>query len=250
MGRFTHHPSLFRSTVLSTALLLVVNSAHAQKPQGHDVALGAHVHGQAELMIAADGEALEIELISPAMNLVGFEHKAKSKQEVEAVNAAQRILEKPDQLFTFIEARCVLTSSAVDIEGLLHTNSHAHGQHAHGQHAHSSHQKHHDDQSRHGKDGHHDEHRHHDRHNHQDDHGGHAHDEKAHVDHAHGKHDQHSEITASYSFQCSNPAELVSLSTHLLEKFPGIQEIHAQWITESGQGAGRLTPKSTLIKIR
>lgn len=42
-------------------------------------ALGAHVHGIGELNVAIDGEALLVELISPAMDLVGFEHAPRTE---------------------------------------------------------------------------------------------------------------------------------------------------------------------------
>jgi Protein of unknown function (DUF2796) len=35
---------------------------------------GPHVHGVAQLNVALDGNVLWIELNSPAMNIVGFEH--------------------------------------------------------------------------------------------------------------------------------------------------------------------------------
>ena len=42
--------------------------------------LVAHVHGLSELAIAMEGEKLEIQFTSPAMNLVGFEHQASSRK--------------------------------------------------------------------------------------------------------------------------------------------------------------------------
>ena len=59
---------------LPFALLPLAAMAH---DHDHDHAehasLGAHEHGVAQLNVALDGNTLEIELESPAMNLVGFE---------------------------------------------------------------------------------------------------------------------------------------------------------------------------------
>jgi len=42
----------------------------------------AHLHGHAELTLALEGRALEINLASPAANIVGFEHKATSSEQL------------------------------------------------------------------------------------------------------------------------------------------------------------------------
>ena len=51
--------------------------SHAHAHEEH-ASLDAHEHGVASLNVALDGQTLEIQLQSPAMNLVGFEHEAKS----------------------------------------------------------------------------------------------------------------------------------------------------------------------------
>ena len=52
--------------------------SHAHAHEEH-ASLDAHEHGVASLNVALDGQTLEIQLQSPAMNLVGFEHEAKSE---------------------------------------------------------------------------------------------------------------------------------------------------------------------------
>ncbi len=61
----------------------------------------AHVHGLSELTLAMEGEKLEIQLQSPAMNLLGFEHKARTTNDIAAVEHAQSLLSNPDSLFLF-----------------------------------------------------------------------------------------------------------------------------------------------------
>ena len=66
------------------------NHAHAHEEHG---SLGKHEHGVASLNVALDGQTLEIQLQSPAMNLVGFEHEAKSDADKAKVTAARQHLE-------------------------------------------------------------------------------------------------------------------------------------------------------------
>ncbi|AYG43268.1 DUF2796 domain-containing protein [Pseudomonas sp. Leaf58] len=87
---------------LPFALLpLAVAYAHADDHE-HDHAhgtLGAHEHGVAKLNAALDGNTLELELDSPAMNLVGFEHAVSSAADKAKVAAVRQQLEQPLKLF-------------------------------------------------------------------------------------------------------------------------------------------------------
>lgn len=100
--------------------LLPLAAAHAAS-HDHDHAheehgsLGAHEHGVASLNVALDGQTLEIQLESPAMNLVGFEHEAKNDADRAKVAAARQHLEQPQALFALpIEAKCALQDSELD----------------------------------------------------------------------------------------------------------------------------------------
>ena len=82
--------------------LLPLAMAHAHDDHDHDHAhgtLGAHEHGVAKLNAVLDGNTLELELDSPAMNLVGFEHAANSDADKAKVAAVRQQLEQPLQLF-------------------------------------------------------------------------------------------------------------------------------------------------------
>ena len=88
------------------------NHAHAHEEHA---SLDAHEHGVASLNVALDGQTLEIQLQSPAMNLVGFEHEAKSDADKAKVAAARQHLEQPQALFALpIEAKCALQDSELD----------------------------------------------------------------------------------------------------------------------------------------
>ena len=59
----------------------------------------AHVHGTAALNLAIEGEKLEIEFVSPAGNIVGFEHEAVTPGERRAIRDAIEQLKEGNALF-------------------------------------------------------------------------------------------------------------------------------------------------------
>lgn len=89
--------------------LLPLAIAHAHEDHDHDhdhahSSLAAHEHGTARINAVLDGKALELELDSPAMNLVGFEHAASSDADKARVAAVRAQLEKPLALFDLAPA--------------------------------------------------------------------------------------------------------------------------------------------------
>lgn len=87
---------------LPLALLPLAVMAHDDHDHDHDHqhgSLGAHEHGVAHLNAVLDGNTLELELETPAMNLVGFEHAAQSDADKAKVAAVRAQLEQPLKLF-------------------------------------------------------------------------------------------------------------------------------------------------------
>jgi len=104
---------------LPFALLpLAVAQAADEHDHDHDHehgSLGAHEHGVGRLNAALDGQTLELELESPAMNLVGFEHAATSDADKAKVAATRALLEKPLALFSLPPAAgCVVASQELE----------------------------------------------------------------------------------------------------------------------------------------
>lgn len=118
--------------------LLPLALANAQSHE-HDHAehgsLDKHEHGVASLNVALDGNTLEIQLESPAMNIVGFEHAASSAADQAKVAAVREQLTQPQALFALpIEAKCTLKQH--ELEGALfaeHADEHEHEHGAHKQ---------------------------------------------------------------------------------------------------------------------
>ena len=113
--------------------LLPLAVAHAAVEHAHDHdhehgSLGAHEHGVARLNASLDGETLELELDSPAMNLVGFEHAATSDADKAKVAAARAKLEKPAALINLADAKCTLEQQ--ELESPLFGDEPGHEEHA------------------------------------------------------------------------------------------------------------------------
>ncbi len=107
---------------LPFALLpLAVAHAHEDHDHDHDHAhgsLAAHEHGAARLNVVLEDKVLELELESPAMNLVGFEHAANSDSDKAKVAAVRTQLENPLALFALAKAaNC--SESAQELESPL-----------------------------------------------------------------------------------------------------------------------------------
>jgi hypothetical protein len=74
----------------------------------------------------------------------------------------------------------------------------------------------------------------------------HEHDEHDHDEH---EGETHSDIEAAYHFECDQPGKLTQLSVELFEIFPGTEKLNVQYVIESKQGAGKLTPADHAIKF-
>jgi len=98
--------------------LLPLAIAQAADEHDHDHehgSLGAHEHGVGRLNAVLDGQALELELDSPAMNLVGFEHLATTPADKAKVAAARKQLEQPLVLFSLPKAAgCVISTQELN----------------------------------------------------------------------------------------------------------------------------------------
>ncbi|MDE1462377.1 zinc uptake protein ZrgA [Spartinivicinus poritis] len=207
-----------KSKYLVTAVLAstLFNTTYAKEGhQQHD----AHEHGHAQLNIAQEGSTVTMQFISPAMNIVGFEHHPKTEEQEAQVKQAIKQLENGSALFGFPKkAGCKLASAKVETELME-----AHGDH---------------DDDHHEKD-HHEEKKHHDK------------AEKHHEEEHHDEHEEesHSEFEVEYSFNCSQPKQFHQLQVRLFETFKGIEEIRTQYISDKGQQGFELTPKVSVFNL-
>ena len=188
---------------------------------------GAHVHGIAHLNVALEGKNLYMEFVSPAANIVGFEHHPKNKTERDAVESARNTLKNAEAVFTLPPAA---GARLIDADVASTTE----------------HDEHHDAEHGHEGEGHHES-----EHGHEGE--GH-HEEKAGKDHAHHDADEHegethSDFKAVYRFSCQNPDKLATIEVRLFELFPGIEEIKVQILTETKQTAVELTQRKPKFNL-
>jgi hypothetical protein len=205
---------------LLAPLVLVTPGASADEKHEHEHEHrqhGAHVHGIGALNLALEGQEMHIELNSPAANIVGFEHAPSSEADQAALDKAVAMLKDGDRLFRFnAEAGCRMEKTDVS-SSLLDDGHHEHEEHA-------------------------DEHKV-------------AHEHEKYAEHDHDEHEHehedetHSDIEAAYHFECDQPGKLTQLSVELFEIFPGTEKLNVQYVIESKQGAGKLTPADHAIKF-
>lgn len=100
--------------------------------------LGTHLHGHGHLDVAAENDALSMELRVAGADIVGFEHLPASAAEQAAIDAALATLSDSSSLFTFpaaaacrqesAEASLVVLSDPAEDEPHGHSHSHAHAE--------------------------------------------------------------------------------------------------------------------------
>lgn len=89
---------------------------------------GAHEHGQAQLQLVLSNNQIELMFTSPAYNLAGFEHQARTSQEKQRLADVHDWL-KTTPLITRASGGCTITAAQVRLGGEPHDH-HNHGDHS------------------------------------------------------------------------------------------------------------------------
>lgn len=106
---------------LGLAIMGQPNLAAAQHRE-----LGAHEHGRGTLNMAVEGTRLSMELEVPGVDIVGFEHAAKTRKQKAAVDEAHKKLSAPQTLFKLpASAGCVVRQASAAVEGGEHRDDRA-----------------------------------------------------------------------------------------------------------------------------
>ena len=108
-----------------TGLLVLALSAYAN---GQELPT-AHVHGQGTLTVAMEGNDLEINFDSAAMNLLGFEHRASSPTEKQQVIALRQQLSEVAQRLRLQGGQCQLREQWTSIDERLEPETDKHAEH-------------------------------------------------------------------------------------------------------------------------
>lgn len=104
-----------RSLMLALSLISLPT---LEASEGHSHALQAHEHGVAQLNVVLEAGQLDIELETPAANLLGFEHSPRSAKEQQQLQSLKTALENPFSLLSLPSA-AACTLSARTLEGGL-----------------------------------------------------------------------------------------------------------------------------------
>ncbi|WP_373089682.1 DUF2796 domain-containing protein [Zhongshania sp.] len=186
-------------------------SHHDAPAAHHGSGLQAHVHGVAELLVVMDGEQLNIELYSPAMNVLGFEHYVDSPDQKISVSTAKAMLANATRLFQFTGAVCSLTEFRADFSGVLRsrTRNAVTDSEGRGDGPNLS-------QRRDGD-----------------------HDQSAHRD-----------ISAYYQFRCKKAEKFDSFTTDIIRVFPGVKSLQVQWVVNGRQGTTTLDNSDRHLNFR
>lgn len=128
--------------VLGSYPSLAENHQHDTHHEEVTATQQAHVHGIAQLFLVLENDQLSIELHSPAMNMLGFEHKANNPEQKAIEQKTLKVLTAADSLFQFEPDQCQISKVRVDIDG-LDTPSHQHAENKALEH--ESHKEHHAD---------------------------------------------------------------------------------------------------------
>jgi hypothetical protein len=112
---------MFPVVVLPVFVLLTSPEAFAE-PRQH----GTHVHGVGELLVVQEGDQLEMSFRIPAMDLIGFEHVARTAEQKATIRNTKNFLRKGEQLFELTGSpQCELRRSSA----LFALTTHDHGEH-------------------------------------------------------------------------------------------------------------------------
>ena len=109
---------------LGAVRVLGTFAVHPAAAQTEHRELGPHEHGRGTLNIAVEGNRVSMELEVPGMDIVGFEHAAKTSKDKTTLETAKEKLSVPLSLFKFpVSAGCRVTEAKVEVE----TGEHDHG---------------------------------------------------------------------------------------------------------------------------
>lgn len=164
---------------------------------------GAHRHGHAQLQMAVEANRVELIFTSPAHNLAGFERDARTPEEEQRLeDIVQWLSSQP--LVDMNAGSCTVTAAEVHASGAHH-------------------------------DGHQDEH--HEDHGHDDQH---HHDHHGHDGHDDHEQESHREYEVTQQLNCSDVSAGQTFTAEVIARFPAIEVLSVQWVSETAQGSARL----------
>ena len=177
--------------------------------------LGSHVHGLTELNVVIVNQNVQIEFISPAINLLGFERASSSPEESQLFNQVIEDLRAAEWLLGDQLEDCQMSTPVFEApEFGSHEMSEGHEAH---EHEHEEHEHEHEE------------------------------NEHAHEDHEHESGD-HADFRVQYLFDCRS-APPSNFTVTAFDRFVGIEEISVRWIVGRQQGVSNLTSSNATLSF-
>ena len=196
------------SVLLPLAAALAASSGPSAFAQHRE--MGAHEHGRGSLNIAMEGNRVSMEFEAPGVDIVGFEHAAKTHEQKATLAKAKQQLANPQELFGLpASAECTVEEAKVTITS--GDDDHGHGKDKGSSSAGSA------------KSG----------------------DKKT---TSREEHD-HGDFPAQYTFDCKSPASLTSIEFGYFRAFAGAQKLDVNVITPKGQTKFEVTRAKPRIDL-
>ncbi len=119
------------AALLALSLLLVPGAAVRAGESSDRRQLESHVHGAATMNVAVEGKRLYMEIASPAIDIVGFEHQPRTTEQRAAIERAIATLEEGRELFALPGAAGCRLMAATAATELIEAGEDAHHHHHH-----------------------------------------------------------------------------------------------------------------------
>ena len=94
---------------LFIALSLISTSAFAETVRQHD----SHEHGVGKMFVSIEGANVNVEVESPSINFIGFEHKPENDEQRLILSQTTELLNEPSSVIDF-NTDCSLVSQKVE----------------------------------------------------------------------------------------------------------------------------------------
>lgn len=196
-------PRSFLSWSVATIAGLFVYSSFSD-------AADKHVHGQAEMYIVIENQAVFLELESPADNILGFEHAPSNAAEQQRLEQMTEQLNDYQALVAFNNGDCKVTDASTT-SPFKNVDDH-HSQSA-------SHEHKHDHEHKHG-------------------------------DHHHESNSVHADFLFSYTLQCNQIDKVDSVTIRAFDTLKRLEKLTVNWVRNDQQGMVQLNRNNTTINLR
>lgn len=118
--------------LIAASLLMTVAPVSAAEKHDHSHVedlprdLGSHVHGEVLLNLVLEANRLDVEMISPAMNITGFEHAPSTEEEQQVIKKAVALLGDTGNLLALPDSALCVPGPATIETSLMdeHAGSH------------------------------------------------------------------------------------------------------------------------------